>query len=200
LNTESGALLFGSTVLLAFWTVLIAELVGDKSLYTLSSLALRFRSAIVFLALIVASAGKMLASVLLARVIFQLHSNWTGILSAIAFFVSAILIWFEDPKPLSNTLSAASGWAKAALACFTSLFFTEWGDPGQISAAALTLKTHSLVAVWLGGTLAMMTKGGLALTLGVKLRDRLPQRMLRPLASTSCCILGIFTLGKLILS
>jgi putative Ca2+/H+ antiporter (TMEM165/GDT1 family) len=80
---------------------------------------------------------------------------------------------------------------------FGSLFFTEWGDPGQISAAALTLKSHAIFAVWLGGTLAMTTKALLAMTLGLQLRDRLPRRTLRAVASVSCCILGVLALGEI---
>jgi len=196
---ESGAWLFGSTLALAFWTVLIAELVGDKSIYTLSTLALRFHGGVVFTALVLAAAGKMGAAVLFASIIFRVHSYWIGILSAVAFFISALLIWYEEPAPLPNRLPADSRWSRAALACFASLFLTEWCDPGQISAAALTLRAHSLLAVWLGGTFAMITKGSLAMTLGVKLRDHLPQRMLRPLASISCCVLGIVSLGRLIM-
>jgi putative Ca2+/H+ antiporter (TMEM165/GDT1 family) len=197
---ESSALVFSSTLALAFWTVLIAELVGDKSIYTLSTLALRFRGVIVFTSLALAAAAKMAASVLFAGFVFRFHSHWIGIMSAAAFFISAALIWYEEPVPKLTGLPADSGWQKAALACFASLFLTEWCDPGQISAAALTLKTHALLPVWLGGTLAMITKGGLAMTLGVKLRDRLPQRVLRPLASLSCCILGIVTLGRLMMN
>jgi len=52
--------------------------------------------------------------------------------------------------------------------------------------------------MWLGGTLAMTTKGALAMLLGVKLRDRLPQRTLRTLASASCCVLGVLALGGII--
>ena len=199
LNTESGVLLFGSTALLAFWTVLIAELVGDKSIYTLSTLALRFRGSVVFTSLALAAAAKMGASVLFAGFIFRFHSHWIAILSAAAFFISAALIWYEKPASMLAGLPPDSGWPTAALACFASLFLTEWCDPGQISTAALTLKTHSLLPVWLGGTLAMITKGSLAMTVGAKLRDHLPQRMLRPLACASCCILGIVTLGRLMM-
>jgi putative Ca2+/H+ antiporter (TMEM165/GDT1 family) len=189
--------LFGSTLALAFWTVLIAELVGDKSIYTLSSLALRFRAVVVFFSLALAAAGKMVAAVLFASVVFRFHSHWIAVLSAAAFFISAALIWYEEPAATPARLPANPGWQRAALACFASLFLAEWCDPGQISAAALALRTHSLLPVWLGGTLALITKGSLAMTLGVKLRDRLPQGLLRPLASISCCLLGFVTLGKL---
>lgn len=190
------ALPFGYIVLAAFWTVLVAELVGDKTIYTVSSLSLRFRARIVFAAIAAAFAVKILTVVLLGKVIVQLHSQWTDVLSAVAFFVSALFIWFKEPEPGEAERPVSAGWWRAAVVCFGSVFLTEWGDPGQIAAAALTVKSHALLATWLGGTLAMVTKGGLAIIFGLKLRDRLPQRMLRPLASTSCCALGVLALLK----
>jgi len=182
--------------MVAFWTVLVAELVGDKTIYTVSSLSLRFRARIVFAAIAVAFAVKILAVVLLGKVIVQLHSQWTDVLSAVAFFVSALFIWFKEPGPGEAERPVSAGWWRAAVVCFGSVFLTEWGDPGQIAAAALTVKSHALLATWLGGTLAMVTKGGLAIIFGLKLRDRLPQRLLRPLASASCCVLGVLALLK----
>ena len=198
MGNELANLSFGYLLLVAYWTVFIAELVGDKSIYTVSSLTLRFRSFIVFGALVFAFAFKMFAAVLLGRVVVQLNSRWTDPASACAFFVSAMLIWFDEHETSVDKPDANVSWSRAALVSFGSLFFTEWGDPGQISAAALTLKSHSLFAVWLGGTLAMTTKGILAMVLGVKLRDRLPQRTLRTLASASCLILGLLALGGVV--
>src|SRR5207302_3772301 len=128
MHIESGALLFRSTLALAFWTVLIAELVGDKSIYTLSTLTLRFRGSVVFISLALAAAAKMAASVLFAGFIFRFHSHWIAILSAAAFFISAALIWHEEPAPKLAGLPADSAWPSAALACFASLFLTEWCD------------------------------------------------------------------------
>jgi hypothetical protein len=41
-----------------------------------------------------------------------------------------------------------------------------------------------------------MLKGAAALALGLQIRNRLPQRTLRVLASASCCILGIVVIGE----
>jgi putative Ca2+/H+ antiporter (TMEM165/GDT1 family) len=199
LRTELATLPFGYLLLVTYWTVFISELVGDKSIYTVSSLALRFRPPVVFIGLAFAFASKMLAAVLLGSFVVQLNSRWTDWVSACAFFASATVIWFEEPETPPSQTAANVSWSRAAMVCFGSLFFTEWGDPGQISAAALTLKSHAIFAVWLGGTLAMITKGVLAMLLGVKLRDRLPQRTLRTLASASCCILGVMALGGIAL-
>jgi putative Ca2+/H+ antiporter (TMEM165/GDT1 family) len=62
------------------------------------------------------------------------------------------------------------------------------------------LKSHLMLATWLGGTLAIMTKGAVAMMIGMQIRDRLPQRTLRLLASASCCVLGILALGESMLA
>jgi putative Ca2+/H+ antiporter (TMEM165/GDT1 family) len=185
---------FAYVALIAFWTVLVAELVGDKSIYSVASLALRFRPGLVFVATTAAFAAKALAAVLLAQLLIQIHSQWVDVVSAAAFFISAFLIWFKEPASMLAEHPVNTGWWKAAAICFGALFLTEWGDPGQIALAALTIKSHSLLGSWLGGTLAMATKGGLAITLGLSLRNRLPVGMLRATASVSCCLLGILAL------
>jgi putative Ca2+/H+ antiporter (TMEM165/GDT1 family) len=191
---------FAAAVLLAFWAVLIAELVGDKSMYALASLALRFRWSVVFAAFTVASAAKMMVAVLLCRAIMPFQGRWTYLLSAVAFFVSAILIWVDEPPEIGQENTWRGGWSKGVLVCFGSFFFTEWGDPGQIAAAALVLKSHLLLATWIGATMALMIKGAAALTLGLQIRTRLPQRTLRILASGSCCVLGILAIGESLMS
>jgi putative Ca2+/H+ antiporter (TMEM165/GDT1 family) len=187
---------FSAVVLLAFWAVLVAELVGDKSMYALASLALRFRWAVVFGAFTVASAAKILVAALLGNAITRFQGHWTYLISAVAFFVSAVLIWVEGPPEMGQGNAKQGGWSKGLLVCFSSFFFTEWGDPGQIAAAALVLKTHLLLATWLGATLALMIKGAAALTLGLQFRNHLPQRTLRILASGSCCVLGLLAIGE----
>lgn len=185
---------FGYVVVLAFWSVRVAELVGDKSIYNVASLSLRFRPGIVFASITAAFAAKALAAVSLAQLLVHLQSKWTDLLSAAAFFFSALFIWLKEPDPPPVNHPGTHGWWQAAVICFASLFFTEWADPGQIALAALSMKSHAPVASWIGGTLAMATKGGLAITLGLKLRDRLPLRALRTVASASCCILGTMAL------
>jgi Ca2+/H+ antiporter, TMEM165/GDT1 family len=178
----------------AYWTVLLAELLGDKTVYTVASLAVRFRPGVVFGATIVAFAGKMLAAVLLGSVMVHFLANWTAALSAVALFISAALIWFRKPEPRRSETLAARGWSQAAIVSFASVFLTEWGDPGQIAAAALAAQSKIWVAVWFGGTLALTTKAAVALTVGLKLRNWMPDGVLRGLAAASCCVLGFLSL------
>jgi putative Ca2+/H+ antiporter (TMEM165/GDT1 family) len=187
---------FGAAVLLAFWAVLIAELVGDKSLYALASLALRFRWAVVFAAFTAAGAAKMAVAALLGGAIMRFQGHWTYLVSAVAFFISAVLIWVDEEPETDLENTRRVGWRKALLVCFGSFFFAEWGDPGQIAAAALVLNSHLVLATWIGATLALMLKGAAVLTVGMQIRHRLPHRALRILASGSCCVLGILAIGE----
>jgi hypothetical protein len=57
---ELTTLSFGSLALIGYWAVLVSELVANKSIYTVSSLILRFRPVTVLGAAIVAFAGKVL--------------------------------------------------------------------------------------------------------------------------------------------
>jgi putative Ca2+/H+ antiporter (TMEM165/GDT1 family) len=100
----------------------------------------------------------------------------------------------EEPPETTQENTKRGNWSRGILVSFGSFFFTEWGDPGQIAAAALVLKSNLLLATWTGATLALMTKGTAALTLGLQIRNRLPQKALRVLASGSCCVLGILAI------
>ena len=186
---------FADIVLLATWAVLIAELVGDRSMYALASLALRFRWAVVFLAFTLANAIKMAAAVLLAHTITHFQSRWTYLVSALAFFISAILIWEDESHEIIESGQQA-GWSRGLLVSFGAFFLTEWGDPGQIAAAAIVLKFKMPVATWLGATLGLMLKGAVAIFLGLRIRHYLPLRSLRILASASCCFLGILAIAQ----
>src|SRR6476659_1724828 len=180
---------FGYVFLVAYWTVLVAELIGDKSIYTVASLSLRVRVRVMLLGMFLAFGGKMLVAVLAGQLLIRIPLHWTAILSSSIFFMSAVLIWFKRPGPVPAQ-EDFSNRSRAILVPFAALFLIEWCDPGQISGGALTAQTNLPAATWLGGTLALMTKGSLAILLGLKLRDRIPERRVRTLAAASCCLLG----------
>jgi putative Ca2+/H+ antiporter (TMEM165/GDT1 family) len=185
---------FGYVLLASYWTVLVAELIGDKSIYTVASLSLRLRAGLVFLGMLVAFGGKTLVAVLLGESLAQVPARWTTALSALIFFSTAVFIWFKRPEPVVARPLAAATWPQATLVPFASLFLTEWGDAGQMSAAALTAQSKLPLAVWAGATLALMTKGTFAMALGLKLRERIPEKALRRAAAASCCVLGALAL------
>jgi putative Ca2+/H+ antiporter (TMEM165/GDT1 family) len=103
------------------------------------------------------------------------------------------------------------------MVAFAAILFSEWGDVGQVTAAAMSVKyvwsaktvsaavLPTALVVWLGAVSAMVTKGTLAAFLGAGVRrwiaDRISPRMIRYLATAALLVLGVLavleTLGIL---
>lgn len=169
-----------AAALVVYSAVLLAELVGDKTIYTVTSLAMRVRAGVVLAVMAAAYSIKMAVAVLVGNVV---QSRAAGFVSAGAFVISAVLLGFEREEAQPKVLAS-----------FLSLFLTEWGDPGQLVAAASAAKFQMPAVVWIAGTMAMLTKGSLALLLGWKLRDRLPRQWIRRVAAVCLCVLAVITL------
>ena len=179
------------TLATAYVLVLVAELVGDKLIYTAGSLTTRFRALPVFCGLSLAFMLKMLAAVSVGRFIAELPGAVVAGVSAVTFFAAAAVIWFRrDGGEETPKAGAGAGWWRAVGVSFAAAFLTEWGDIGQLTAATLAARHNAPLVVWFGATLALMTKGALAVTLGVGLRRKVPARILRPLAASVCVVMG----------
>ena len=90
----------------------------------------------------------------------------------------------------------------AAAVSFAAIFLSEWGDVGQITAAALTAKYHRPFVVWLGAVGAMVTKGTLAAFLGSGIRRWLQARVatevVRYAAVSLLLVLGVLSVLEIL--
>jgi Ca2+/H+ antiporter, TMEM165/GDT1 family len=180
------------SVFLASYTIVFgAEIVGDKTVYTLGSLAARYRFWPLFAGSSAAFMLKMLVAVLLGSTIAKFPVPVVTAVSAVTFFAMAVVVWFK--KLDDDVPKAAPRRGKIALAAFASIFFSEWGDVGQVAAATLAAHYQLLLIVWTGAVLAMMTKAILALTFGAAIGSRLPTNVLRYATVGTCVILGFLS-------
>jgi Ca2+/H+ antiporter, TMEM165/GDT1 family len=178
-------------------TVFVSELIGDKNIYTISSLAMRFRPVPVLCGLSAAFAVKMFAAILFGSLIAGLPETTLNLISALVFFCSATVVGLKQTaQPSEPGLSNYGTYA--AMVAFGAIFFSEWGDIGQVTTAVLAARYQAPVAVWLAATLALLTKGVLAMALGLGLRKRMPHRFLRPIAVGICLIMGLASLWQLL--
>jgi len=181
-----------TSVLFATYAIVLgAEIVGDKTLYTIGTLATRYRLLPVFVGSSVAFMLKMLAAVLLGREISELPRWLVASVSAITFFAMALVIWLGKPEERRPFATDSRSWIKIGFVSFASIFFSEWGDVGQIATATLAARYQLWFVVWVGAVLAMMTKGTLAMTIGLGLRNRISVKVLRYVTSAICVTLGI---------
>lgn len=174
----------------AYATVLVAELVGDKTLYTLGSLATRFRLGPILIGAAMAFMIKMLIAVLLGRQLAELPEIAVSAVSAATFFAMALVFALKQPAAAPKPSGPQPRWHHATLIAFAAIFFPEWGDAGQLTAAVLVAQHQAPAVIWTAATLAMVTKAALAVTLGVGLRRFVPQHVVRVVTVMLCVVMG----------
>lgn len=179
-------------LLATYGTIFLCEWLGDRNLYAITSLTMRFPPLYIFCGFTAAYMIKMGVAVMAGHVIAELPPLLLTITSTLTFFIAALVIWFrrtDDQKTVPAEYS--HNFSRISLLAFGTILLSEWGDVGQIMAATLTVRYRLPLVVWLGATLALITKGLLALAIGRGLRDRIPVSFLRPVCAGLCVIMGI---------
>jgi putative Ca2+/H+ antiporter (TMEM165/GDT1 family) len=183
-----------SIFLATYAAVFVAEIVGDKLLYTTSVLAARYRTLPIMLGMAAAFMLKMGVAVAVGEAISKLPPLLVAGLTTVSFVGVAITVWKKDERRATQKEVSAP---KAAMVSFAAIFFSEWGDVGQITAAAMSAKFHVPVVVWLGAVGAMVTKGILAASIGAGVRgwiqQHVPPKIIRYCGVTALIVLGILS-------
>jgi putative Ca2+/H+ antiporter (TMEM165/GDT1 family) len=172
-------------------TVLVAELVGDKTLYTVGALATTHHLPAVLAGASVAVVLKMLAAVLLGRVVADLPPLAVSVVSAVTFLVMAVGVWRSRPEPAEAPVVERRHWTRGMRAAFLGIFLTEWADFGQITAATLVAEYGRPWLVWVFASLAMLTKVTIAAVFGMGFRRWIPRRVLRPISAATCLVMAV---------
>jgi len=200
--------------------VFIAEIVGDKLLYTTGVLATRYRWGAVVLGMGLAFCCKMAAAVAIGAAVATLleHYRWVvALLTATSFAVLALTMWRKSdvraPKEKDSRI------LQGTVVAFATIFFSEWFDVGMQAAGTMAVAfvwsanrpaelsvTTAAFIVWLGAVSAMVTKGALAVAFGATIRNWIAQRvepkLVRYVAVTAIVVIGVLatleTLGIIV--
>jgi putative Ca2+/H+ antiporter (TMEM165/GDT1 family) len=187
--------------LTTFGTVFVAEIVGDKLLYTTGVLAARYRTAPIMLGMAAAFMAKMGVAVIVGSAISKLPPILVATITAISFLGVALTLWRKRDGPRESKDKHRA--SKAAAVSFAAIFFSEWGDVGQITAATLAAKYNRPLIVWVGAVGAMVTKGALATFLGAGIRkwiqDRVSPEIVRYVAVSLLLVLGLLTVLEVLI-
>jgi len=194
--------------------VFLAEIVGDKLLYTSGVLATRYSWGGVLTGMALAFMAKMSVAVVVGAAIGDWLPKWVvASLTALSFVGVAIAMWRKPdvrvPKEKDERI------LKGASVAFLTIFLSEWGDKGMLSAGAWaatwvtaaetnhTMSTReAALIVWAAAVLAMVTKGGLAVTLGHGIRNwiatRVSPRYVRYAAVAAIVVLGFLSVMEIL--
>lgn len=182
-----------------FGAVFIAEIVGDKLLYTTGVLAARYRTAPIMIGMAAAFMAKMGVAVLIGEVIARLPRLLVAAITAASFIGVAIALWRKDDEYRHERDQHKAH--RAAMISFAAIFFSEWGDVGQVTAAAMAAKYHVGLVVWVGAVAAMVTKGSLATFLGAGIRrwihDRVSPKIVRYVGVGLLLLLGVLSVWEI---
>ncbi|HEY9230321.1 MAG TPA: TMEM165/GDT1 family protein [Gemmatimonadaceae bacterium] len=174
--------------------VLFAEVVGDKLLFGTGALAARFGARSVLAGALPALAAKTLAAVALGGWIAGLPTSVIAVVSCVAFAFAAYTIW-RGPGATRDVERAEApnrGFQlRGAFVAFTTTFFTEWADPGQLATAAFSARSHSPGTVWLAASAAMATKVLIALSIGTVVHRVVSPRVIRWAGVSLAAVLAI---------
>ena len=183
-----------------FGAVFLAEIVGDKLLYTTGVLSARYRTAPILIGMATAFMAKMGVAVLVGEAISKLPRLLVAAITAASFVGVAIALWRKDDQYRHERDEHKAH--KAAMISFAAIFFSEWGDVGQVTAAAMAAKYHIALVVWLGAVAAMVTKGSLAAFLGAGIRrwihDRVSPKVVRYVGVSLLLFLGVLSVWEIL--
>ena len=205
-------------VFTTYGAVFVAEIVGDKLLYTTGVLATRYRSASVVIGMACAFMCKMAVAVGIGAAITQLPRWIVAVVTGASFIGVAVAVWRKPDvrQPKAKDSRVLTG----ATVAFLAIFLSEWGDVGQVPAAGMSARFvwsaresatatalwEAALLVWLGAVAAMVTKGTLAGLLGASVQrwiaERVDPRMVRYAATAALMVIGALsvleTLGYLV--
>jgi putative Ca2+/H+ antiporter (TMEM165/GDT1 family) len=72
-----------------------------------------------------------------------------------------------------------------------AFFFAEMGDKTQLATVALAAKYQSIIPIWIGTTVAMLTADAFGIIVGVVLGKRIPERFVKWFAAAIFIFFGI---------
>jgi Ca2+/H+ antiporter, TMEM165/GDT1 family len=174
--------------------VFVAEIVGDKLLYTTGVLATRYRTVPIMIGMLIAFMAKMAVAVVVGNAISKLPPLAVAALTSVSFIGIAITLW---RKPVERTVEKDNRASRAAMVSFAAIFFSEWGDVGQITAATMAARFGAPLLVWFGAVAAMATKGALAASIGAGVRQwivsRISPKIVRYAGVSALLVLGILS-------
>jgi len=183
-----------------FGAVFVAEIVGDKLLYTTGVLAARYRTMPIMSGMAIAFMAKMGVAVFVGDAVSKLPRSLVAMITALSFIGVAVALWRKSDRPRESKEKHRA--SKAAAVSFAAIFLSEWGDVGQVTAATLAAKYHRPFVVWLGAVGAMVTKGALAAFLGGGIRrwvkDRVAPQLVRYIAVGLLLVLGVLSVLEIL--
>ncbi len=179
-------------LILSTAVIFVAEL-GDKSQLMAMTFATRYRTRDVLIGITAATALVHLASVVIGHYVGAAFASrqWiVSIVAGVAFLVFAAWTLRGDELTDAEADKAQMSQGAALLAVGSAFFLAELGDKTMLATITLAAD-HNWLGVWIGSTVGMVAADALAIVLGAVLGKKLPERLIKIVASLAFLVFGI---------
>ncbi|WP_295702149.1 TMEM165/GDT1 family protein [Lapillicoccus sp.] len=179
-------------LILSTAVIFVAEL-GDKSQLMAMTFATRYRTRDVLIGITAATALVHLASVAIGHYVGAAFasSQWIiSLVAGVAFLVFAAWTLRGDELSAEEADKARKSQGAALLAVGTAFFLAELGDKTMLATITLAAD-HNWLGVWIGSTVGMVAADALAIVLGAVLGKKLPERVIKIVASLAFLVFGV---------
>lgn len=168
--------------------------IGDKTQLLALLLAARYKRPLpIVLGILAATIANHALAALLGQWVAA-HVSADVLRWALGLSFIAIAAWTLKPDEMEDTGAISNGrYGVFLVTCFT-FFLAEIGDKTQLATVALAAKYSSMGWVLAGSTLGMMTADVPAVFLGKIASPNFPFKLVRYIAATIFCLLGIAVL------
>ncbi|HEY1920188.1 MAG TPA: TMEM165/GDT1 family protein [Streptosporangiaceae bacterium] len=189
----------------AFVITFLAEL-PDKSMFASLVLGTRYRPGWVWAGVAAAFTVHMAIAVTAGQLLTMLPHRAVQGATAGLFLAGSAYLWiagvrsgqYDGADAARQGGPPASFWRVAATS-FGVVFVAEWGDITQVTAANLAAR-YGALPVFVGATLGLWAVTAVAVTVGAKSLERIPQRWIQRTTATILAALGAWTIAAALIS
>ena len=180
---------------LSFGVIFVAEL-GDKSQLMALTFAARYPAIPVLLGISIATAAVHAFSVAVGGLLqVAIPTRPINVMAGLAFLGFALWTLRGDHLDDADAERATRTTGSVIVAASVAFFLAELGDKTMLATVTLATR-EGLFGTWLGSTAGMVAADAIAIWIGVKLGDRLPERVVRLGAAAGFLIFGLLLLGQ----
>jgi Ca2+/H+ antiporter, TMEM165/GDT1 family len=190
-------------LLATVFAVTFAVELPDKSLFASLLLGRRYRPWPVWLGVAAAFAVHVSLSVTAGSLLTRAPHRFVELVTAALFLGGAV--WMlksgsgdeNEPGPDAARLGAAPpGLLRIFATSFAVVFISEWGDITQITTINFAARYHQPLQVGIAAALALWAVSGLAVFVGPKILENIPERWIRIAGTTALAGFGINSLAQ----
>ncbi|MGH7237445.1 MAG: TMEM165/GDT1 family protein [Candidatus Saccharimonadales bacterium] len=191
-----------SVIAIVFGVIFVSEL-PDKSMFALLILSTKYPRWYVWVGASSAFLVHVVIAVTAGRLLTLLPHKFVAAVVAGLFFLGAGIVLLgkqglePEPKTAKSKLIKTHSFWKVAGTAFGLIFIGEWGDITQIATANYAARYHDPLSVGVGAVLALWVAAGIAVTVGPKILNHLPVKLLTRATVIVLIIFGSLSFYKI---